>query len=234
MHIVVIGLGRFGAKLATALFDRGGEVTAIDSSSEAVERIKDRVTRAVIADCTDEVTMRDLELQDADVAVLAIGEKVETAIIATAILRRLGVCRIMSRAMSPIQRRILEEVGAHEVFSLEERMGEQMAERLIAPHVLERLILSSGHSLVEMRPRQDFVGHTLVELNLRARMGINVIAIKRRVPALDERGQSTLREVINDLPKPDDIIKADDILVLVGPDDKIQELSRSIAAEVAQ
>lgn len=231
MEYAIIGLGRFGSRLALELFNRGGEVLAIDSSKEAVERIKDHVSHTAIADCTDEIAMRDLGVQDVDVAVIAIGEKVETSILATAILRRLGVHRIMTRAVTRMQAQILSEVGAHEVFSLEESMGEQIARKLIAPHILESITLASGHSLVEIVPHKEFLGKTLKELNLRARYGINVIAIKRQIPAINERGENTIQVVLNDLPSPDEKINPDDILVVVGSDEKIEALSRLMEKE---
>jgi trk system potassium uptake protein TrkA len=227
MEYVVIGLGRFGSKLAMSLFAHGGEVMAIDNDREAVDRIKDHVSHVAIADCTDEHSLRSLGVQDMEVAVVAIGEKVETSILATSILRRLGVPRIMSRAVTKIQSQILIEVGAHEVFSLEDQMGEQMAARLIAPHILESITLSSGHSLVEVMAKREFVGKSLKELNLRASFGVNVIAIKKRVPAINEKGENIVRLELNDLPSPDQKIASEDILVVVGSDEKIQILTRS-------
>ncbi|HOT27755.1 MAG TPA: TrkA family potassium uptake protein [Candidatus Ozemobacteraceae bacterium] len=231
MQYAVLGLGRFGSKLATSLFSRGGEVLAIDSDPDAVERIKDHVSHVAIADVTDELSLRSLGLPDMDVAVVAIGEMIETSILATALLKRLGVRRILSRAVNKSQAQILTEVGATEVFSLEDQMGDQIASRLIAPHILESITLSSGHSLVEILPLKSFIGKTLKDLNLRAKAGINVIAIKRKVPSINERGENTIKVVLNDLPSPDEKITDDDILVVVGQDERISALSRSFEEE---
>ncbi|MBF0407086.1 MAG: TrkA family potassium uptake protein [Candidatus Riflebacteria bacterium] len=231
MEYAVLGLGRFGSKLAQALFARGGDVIAVDSDKDAVERLKEHVSHIAIADCTDELALRNLGIQDVDVAVVAIGEKIEISILTTAILRRLGVHRIMSRAVTKMQAQILTEVGAHEVFILEESMGEQIAKKLIAPHIHENITLSSGHSLVEMTPRQDFIGKTLKELNLRAAYGVNVIAVKRKIPDISENGENTTRIELNDLPSPDQKIRQDDILVLVGSNQRIEDLSKVIEQE---
>ncbi len=231
MQYAVIGLGRFGKKLATSLFARGGEVIAIDSDANAVENIKDHVSQAIIADCTDELTMRSIGIQDVDVAIVAIGDKIETTIIATAILKRLGVHRILSRALSKMQGQILTEVGANEVFSLEEQMGAQIAGKLIAPHILENITLSSGHSLVELEPPGIFYGKTLKELNIRAKFGVNIIAIKSRLPAINEKGENIVRVHLNDLPSPDEKITPDDILVVVGKDENIKTLSDQVQKE---
>ncbi|HEY9071920.1 MAG TPA: TrkA family potassium uptake protein [Candidatus Ozemobacteraceae bacterium] len=231
MQYAVLGLGRFGSKLATSLFSRGGEVLAIDTDPDAIERIKDHVSHVAIADATDELALRSLGIQDMDVAVVAIGEMIETSILATALLNRLGVRRILSRAVNKSQSQILTEVGASEVFSLEDQMGEQIASRLIAPHILESITLSSGHSLVEILPLRSFIGKTLKELNLRAQAGINVIAIKRKIPSINEKGENTIKVVLNDLPSPDEKITNDDILVVVGQDERISALSRSFEQE---
>lgn len=231
MQFVVLGVGRFGSKLAMSLFSKGAEVMVIDKNEEAIERIKDHVTHAVIADCTDEVTLRSLGIQDMDVAIVAIGENIETSIMATAILRRLGVPKIISRAVTRMQSQILLEVGATEVFSLEEQMGEQLASKLMAPHLLDRIELSSGHSLIEVIPPSHFIGKSLRELNLRAKVGVNVIAIKRKIPYINEMGENSVKIELNDLPSPDQLITKDDILVIVGPDEKLNLLTEEIIKE---
>ena len=139
--------------------------------------------------------------------------------------------RILSRAVNKSQSQILGEVGASEVFSLEDQMGDQIASRLIAPHILESITLSSGHSLVEILPLRSFIGKTLKELNLRAKAGINVIAIKRKIPSINEKGENTIKVVLNDLPLPDEKITNDDIMVVVGQDERISALSHSFEQE---
>ena len=231
MQYAVIGLGRFGAKLATSIFAKGGEVMAIDKDPEAVDAVKDHVSQAVQCDCTNEKALRELGVQDLDVAIVAVGDNIETSILVTAILKRLGVHRILSRALTKMQGQILSEVGAHEVFSLEEQMGEQIADRLISPHILESIKLSSGHSLTELEPPAAFIGRSLKELNVRAHYGVNVIAIKTRKPAINEKGENIVKVVLNDLPSPDEKISPNDILVLVGRDEKIRQRSELDSGE---
>jgi trk system potassium uptake protein len=231
MQYAIIGLGRFGAKLATSLHARGGEVLAIDRDEAAVERVKEQVTKCAIVDCTDELSLRATGIQEMDLVVVATGEMIETTIFTTALLKRLGIHRILARAVSKVQAQILTDVGAHEVFSLEEQMGEQMAGKLIAPHILEQITLSSGHSLIELRAPEEFQGKSLQDLHLRARAGLNVVAVKTRQPDINERGENIINTVINDLPSPDALITADDILVMVGKDEKIQHLLRSLNLE---
>lgn len=231
MDYCVIGLGRFGAKLATSLFSKGGEVLGIDIDSNTVEKIKDHISHVAIADCTDELALRSIGVQDMDVVIIAMGEKIETSILATAILKRLGVPKIMARSVNRIQAQILTEVGAHEVFSLEEFMGEQMAAKLIAPQILENIALASGHSLVEAAVPKKFLGKSLKELNLRATARVNVIAVKKRVPAINEKGENIFKMILNDLPSPDAILNKDDILVVIGSDKNLQLIFPELGGE---
>jgi trk/ktr system potassium uptake protein len=176
MLFAVIGLGRFGFKLATTLAEKGAEVIAIDSNRALVDEIKDLVSQAVCLDSTDEKALRAVGVQDVDAAVVAIGVNIEASILTTALLRRLGVSRVIGRAMTKLQGQILQEVGAKKVVYLEDQMGEQVAHSLIAPHVRERITLGTGHSLVELMPRKAFIGRTLAEIDFRAKYGVNIIA----------------------------------------------------------
>jgi trk system potassium uptake protein TrkA len=224
MLFAVIGLGRFGFKLATTLAEKGAEVLAIDIDRELVEEIKDLVSQAVCLDSTEEKALRAVGVQDVDAAVVAIGVNIEASILTTAILRRLGVGRIIGRAMTKLQGQILQEVGARKVIYLEDQMGEEVARSLIAPHVREHITLGTGHSLVELVPRKAFVGRTIAEIDFRARYGVNIIAIEKRIPRVTERGENTYDVKVNDLPSPHDRIEEGDILVVVGSNEKIEEL----------
>lgn len=225
MLFAVIGIGRFGFKLATTLAEKGAEVIAIDSDRELVEEIKDLVSQAVCLDSTDEKALRAVGVQEVDAAVVAIGLNIEASILTTAILKRLGVSRIIARAMTKLQGQILQEVGAKKVVYLEDQMGEQVARTLIAPHVREHITLGTGHSLVELVPRKEFIGRTIAEVDFRARYGVNIIAIEKRIPRVSERGESTYEVKIDDLPSPNYRIEEGDVLVVVGSNEKIQELT---------
>jgi trk system potassium uptake protein len=103
-------------------------------------------------------------------------------------------------------------------------MGEEVARSLIAPHVREHITLGTGHSLVELMPRKAFIGHTIAEIDFRAKYGVNIIAIEKRIPRVTERGESTYEVKVNDLPSPNDRIEEGDILVVVGSNEKIEDL----------
>lgn len=224
-QFAIIGLGTFGGRVARTLVDKDAEVIGIDSDPKRVEAIKDDITQALCFDATDEEALANSGVLDVDAVVVAMGERMEAAILTTAILHRLGAGYIVARAASGIHAQILHDVGADRTVLIEEQMGDQVAKGLIAPDVLEQITLSSGHSLAELRPRREMVGKRLGELGIRSRYSVNVIAIKKRVPVVDQEGENTFETKINDIPGPNDRIEQDDVLVIVGHDDDIERLA---------
>jgi trk system potassium uptake protein len=229
MLVAVIGLGTFGAKTAVRLFEKGAEVIAIDKDETLVEKIKDRVTHAVALDVTDERSLRTVNISDVDVAVVAIGENIEMSIMAVAMLRKLGVGRVIARATNPIHTHILDEIGASETVQVEEEMGEIIASRIIAPHVLQRYNFSAGYSLVEIKLGKKFTGKTLVESRIRQNYNLNIVALIKKVPYIDEAGKTAYRVEINDSPVPMDVIEEDDVVVLVGSESSLNKLFDDLA-----
>lgn len=224
LHYAVIGLGRFGTAVARTLSQKGADVLAIDHDPEVIEAIKDQVAHAVCLDATHEAAMRAAGLEGVDTAIVAVGESVETSVMATALLRKLGVPRIVARATNELHHLILEEIGASRVVNIEQEMGEQVAKSILAPDLQEKITLTSGHSMAEVVPRPEFVGRTIREIDLRARYGVNLISIQRRRPVVTEQGESRFEVTVNDLPSPDDRIEPHDILVVVGSDQAIERL----------
>ncbi|MBN2538117.1 TrkA family potassium uptake protein [candidate division WOR-3 bacterium] len=224
-QFAVIGLGTFGGRVARTLAEKGAEVIGIDSDPRRVEEFKDELTQTLQLDATSEEALTHSGVLDVDAVVVAMGERMEAAILTTAILHRLGAGMVIARAASELYAQILRDIGADRTVLIEEQMADQVAKTLIAPDVLEQITLSSGHSLVEMRPRRDMVGRKLGELDIRRSYGVNVVAIKRRVPKVSETGESVFDSVTNDIPGPDDRLEQDDLLVVVGRDEDIERLS---------
>ena len=224
MIVGVIGLGTFGAKTAASLYEKGIEVIAIDKDEVLVDKIKDRVTHAVALDVTDERSMRSVNISDVDVAVVAIGDNLEISIMSVAMLRNLGVGRIIARATSMLHEHVLKEIGASEIIKVEEEMGEIIASKIVAPHVQQRYNFAAGYSLVELKLGKKFQGKTLVESKIRHNYNLNIVALQKRVPYITEDGRSAYKVEINDCPVPMDVINADDIIVLVGSDDNFNKL----------
>lgn len=229
MLVTVIGLGTFGAKTATRLFEKGAEVIAIDHSPELIEKIKDRVTHAICMDVTVERSMRSTNISDVDVAIVAIGDNIETSILAVAMLRKLGVGKIIARATNKLHEHVLQEIGASEIIKVEEEMGEIVASKVVAPHVLQRYNFAAGYSIVEIRLGKKYEGKTLVESQIRQNYSLNIVALQKRVPYITEEGKSAFKIEINDSPMPMDVIESDDIVVLVGSEKNFDQLFTDLA-----
>ncbi|UCG31411.1 MAG: TrkA family potassium uptake protein [candidate division WOR-3 bacterium] len=224
-QFAVIGLGAFGRKVATILAEKGADVIAIDKNRESVESIKEQVSAAIVLDSTDENAMKAAEINDVDAAVVALGDNQEEAILITAILKKMGISRIYARAINQLYAHVLKSVGADTVIVIEEQMGEDLAKRLLSPEIYQHVVLTTGHSLVEIEARPDFIGKSLRDLDFRKNYGLNIIAIQRKVPKVDEDGKITQTIEVNDVPGPDDRIEKGDILVVVGADENLEKMS---------
>jgi trk system potassium uptake protein TrkA len=220
--VIVVGLGRFGMQVARSLARRGLEVIAVDEDPALVEQVKDEVHHAVTLDATNEQALRTLPLDAADAAVVAMGEDLEANIFITALLKKVGVRRIIARASTELHARILSEVGAGKVVFVEVQMGEALAETLALRGAHERVPLSTGHVFVEISPPRDVVGRSIRDLNLRARHGLTIVAVTQHVPVVDEEGAPSTERRVLDPPDPDYIIAEGDTLAILGRPERLE------------
>jgi len=225
MQFLVIGLGTFGRKVTMTLLENGAEVVAIDRDKNKVEAVKDKVTIAMVLDSTDEEAMHTAHIEDVDAAVVALGNAQEEAILTTAILKRMAIFPIMARAANTLYEHVLKLVGADRVVIIEEQMGEYEAKRLLAPEIREKIVLTTGHSLVELEARKEFIGKSLKELDIRNKYGVNVVSIQRKSTHVNDQGKVYESTEVNDLPGPDDTIQKGDILLIVGEEDDIERMA---------
>lgn len=225
MQFLVIGLGTFGRKVAVTLLENGAEVVAVDRDKDKVEMVKDKMTIAMVLDSTDEEAMRTAHIEDVDAAVVALGNAQEEAILTTAILKRMGIFPIMARAANTLYEHVLKLVGADRVVIIEEQMGVYEAKRLLAPEIREKIVLTTGHSLVELKARKEFIGKSLKDLDIRNRYGVNVVSIQRKKTNVNEQGKVYESVEVNDLPGPEDTVQKDDVLLVVGAEDDIERMA---------
>ena len=219
-RFAVIGLGRFGSRLANNLASAGQEVIAIDKNKRLIEEMRDRVTLAVALDATDERALRSQGVDQVDVAIVGIGDAFESATLITVILKQLGVPRIISRASAPTSAHIMKRIGADEIVTPEDESADRWAVNLTNPWFLSRFELDTGHSIVEINTPPSWVGKTLIELKLRHEYGVHVVAIK--TPRRGENDEAQ-RWVLH-LPMPDQPLDEHDMLVLIGSDDNLSRL----------
>jgi len=221
---VVVGLGIFGAAVAKTLVEKGCEVLAIDEDEEKVKEISEIVTQAVQADATDEKTLRSLGVDKMDMAVISTGENMEASILVTLLMKELGVKTIVAKAISPSHGTVLRKIGATRVVFPERDIGVRLAESLASPDILEHIALSPEYGILEVHAPKSFIGSTLRKINVRAKHGVIIIAIKRKLPYLTETGESDFKEEILITPEADEEVADGDILVVLGPNKKIDNL----------
>lgn len=205
---VVIGLGLFGSSVARQLCALGAEVLAIDTNSELVQQVSGDVTSAVVADARDAEVLRALGAQACDCAVVAIGNDLAGSVLATMNLKELGVGHIVCKAHDETHRRVLEKLGADKVVIPEKEVADKLARSLTSHNVLDFIELSSDYGIVEIPTPKAWVGKSLKELNVRARLGVNIIAIERN-------------DKISVSPRAEFQIGRDDILVVLGDYDSL-------------
>lgn len=214
----VIGLGRFGSRLAQNLARAGYEVIAIDKDRDVVEDIRDHVTVAVALDATDEQALLMQGVDKVDIAVVGIGDNFEAIVLCTVLLKQLGVKRVISRATSHTLARILVRIGADDVVNPEDESADRWSQRLTRPHFLNQIEFHEGYSIVEMRAPAQWVGSSLAQLDLRASRGLHVVAIKRLKDPADPGS------VRVEMPGPTDPLRPTDVLILMGKDDDLAKL----------
>ncbi|HEX9883416.1 MAG TPA: TrkA family potassium uptake protein [Desulfobaccales bacterium] len=211
-HIVVIGLGEFGRELAQQLA-KECEVLALDREEAMVEAILDKVQRALILDVRDFHALSSVVSGDFDEGIVSMGESLESSILATLHLKKIGVKRIWAKATTEDHAAILKSIGASEIIFPERETARRLAAQLINPNLLDFIPLEEDYRVMDVAPPDSFCGHTLVELDLRRRFGVFVLAIKELVP---------MRFVF--LPSPDFVIKPSDILVMIGKEEDLIRL----------
>ena len=192
---IVIGLGRFGSSIARQLCQLGAEVLAVDSNEENVQQIANDVTHAVVADARDKEVLRALGAREVDSAIVAIGKNLAASVLAVMNLKELGVPYVVCKAHDETHRRVLEKLGVDRVVIPEQEHAQRLGRSLFTHNVLDYIELSPDYGILELPAPKNWVGKSLKELNVRAKMGVNIIAVRSEnkvnvSPAADYRIQS--------------------------------------------
>ena len=176
----VIGLGRFGTKIATSLYEYGEDVIAIDNNEELVNEIADNVTRAATADAKNKSELLHLGVAECDCAIVALGSDLAASVLVTMNVKSLVVKHIICKAHDDTHREILEKLGADKVIIPERDVAVKTARALASPDFLEFIDLSEEYGIIEVVPPKPWVGKTIRELNIRNKYGVNIIAVKKK------------------------------------------------------
>lgn len=176
---IVVGLGRFGSGVARELCRHGCEVLAMDVSNELVSQVANDVTHAVVGDGGDREVLRALGAADFDCGIVAIGDDLAASVLVTMNLKELGVPKVICKAHDDTHRRVLEKLGADQVMIPEQEQASRLARSLSSPNVLDYIELSDEYGIIETPAPASWNGQSLKDLNVRAKLGINILAIRR-------------------------------------------------------
>lgn len=210
-EFLVAGLGRFGTSVAITLKKSGCQVLAVDKDEEKIEDILKEVTHAVTADVTDPDQLKDLGVKNYDGAIIAIGSEFETSILATILIKEMGIPFVLAKASSDVQARILKKVGADKIILPEKEMGVRVATNLTMGNFFDAIEISATYSMMEVDALPEWENRKLHELNLRAKHGLNVIGIRHG-------------EELEISPGPDSKISHNDIMIVIGKNDILNSL----------
>ncbi|MEE1193515.1 MAG: TrkA family potassium uptake protein [Phascolarctobacterium sp.] len=209
-QFLVAGLGLFGTSVAVTLQGLGYDVYALDSDESIVQDLSMQLPYVVCGDASDKKTLQSLPLEDVDVAVVAIGN-VERNMMATMLLKELGIKQVVSKAINSLHGAMLSKIGADKVIFAERDMGERLAHNLISAGVMDYIELSSEISVMSLPIPTEFVGKNLIEADLRRRYDVNVVAIKRDG-----------RTLVN--PKAQEVFQPEDEIVVLGTHEGVKRM----------
>ncbi|WP_053362019.1 TrkA family potassium uptake protein [Bacillus sp. FJAT-27251] len=212
-EFAVIGLGRFGGSICKELSEQGVPVMAIDNNEERVNKFAAIASHAVCGDTTDEQVLKSLGIRNFDHVIVAIGDNIQASILTTLMLKELGVNKITVKAQNDYHEKVLRKIGADFVVHPERDMGRRIAHNIVSNNVLDYLELSDEHSIAEIVASSKLGGHSIIDLNIRAKYGINIVAIKR--------GNDILVS-----PQADELIQTGDILIIIGADTDINRFEK--------
>ncbi|MGO0060006.1 potassium channel family protein [Brevibacillus fluminis] len=202
-QFAVIGMGRFGSSVARTLYEMDYEVMGIDEDEERINENIQYVTHAIAADSTDEMALKEIGIRNFDVVVVSIGADIQASILTVLILKELGVKKIVAKAQNERHGQVLYKVGADRVVFPERDMGVRVAHNLISANVLDFIELAEDYSVAEVAASPSMLGKTIRQLDVRAKYGVNIIAIKSN-------------DRFNIAPRPDQMIERNDVLVVIG------------------
>lgn len=200
---VVVGLGRFGSEVARQLHALGCEVLAMDMNSELVQQMAQDVTHAVVADGQDKEVLKALGVRNMDCAIIAIGGDLAASVLVTMNMKELGVPYVVCKAHDETHRRVLEKLGADKVVIPEKENAARLARGLSSPNVLDYIELSEDYGIVEVPAPKIWCAKSLKELNIRAKLGVSILAVRRN-------GK------INVSPAAEFQIESGDVMVILG------------------
>ena len=222
MKYLVVGLGSFGASLSQKLTALGNEVIGIDTNMQKVELYKEKISHTICMDATDEFAVAGLPLKETDVVIVAIGEERGVNIMATALLKNMGVKRLVSRAINPLQEKVLLAIGVDEIVHPEEESAERWAKRFCLKNVVDSFELGEDYSILEATLPARYIGKSIENVGFRKRFNILVLSTIKQTEVTGFTGTKRKKTVVRGVVTPDLVLEAGDVLVLYGANTDLQ------------
>lgn len=210
---VVFGLGKFGQAVADKLIDAGADVMVVDNNEDVIEAYSSKATSAIEADLTDPAAIKALGISNIECAVVAMGMSLEASIMCTMVAKESGVKWVVAKAGNDRMGAVLSKIGADEIIFPEEESGVRTARSLLTNNFLEYFEVSDDICLIEMLPKEKWVGKSLKELNLRKKFGLNVVGIRDGV--------------VNEFVDPDVPLKKDETLLILIHKNNLSKLDKN-------
>lgn len=226
MKVIIIGLGNFGSSLAKKLTASGNEVIGVDIKMAKIEALKEKVTHTVCLDSTDEQAVGTLPLVDADIVLICIGENEGANVMATALMKKLGVKRLISRAVTPLHQTVLEAMGVEEIIHPEEETADKWTKKLNFKSVIESFDLTGDYSIVEVNAPKWVVGKTILDVGFRKNFNLVILTTIKKEKQTNFLGVSTEKIRVQGVASSKTVIAENDILVFYG---HIKDIRRFIA-----
>lgn len=211
-NYVIIGAGIFGESLALNLMELGRDVMVVDSNEDVINKIANFVTHAICADVSNPDVLMDLGLETMDAAIVAIGDNLEAAVLATTTLKEIGIKQIVCKAKTLLHAKVLKKVGADEVIIPELDAGKNLANSMSSEQIIEYIHIHEDFSVLEVFAPEEWINHTILSLNVRAKYGITILGIYRDV------------ETFIGNPSPDTMILEKDCVVIYGSREEIGKI----------
>ncbi|GAA3408838.1 TrkA family potassium uptake protein [Paenibacillus hodogayensis] len=215
-QFAVIGLGRFGSSLAKELVNQDLEVLGIDRDEETVEEMSDVLTHAIVADSTEEETLRSIGIRNFDCAIVAIGNDIQASIMTAILLKDLGVKKVVAKALTELHGKVLERLGVDRIIYPERDMGIRVAHQLANPNLLDYIELSKEYTIAELSVPQKLNGVSLQKLDPRAKYGCSVVAINKSSGIIIA-------------PAAADVLNERDVMVIIGTNKQIESFEEELA-----
>lgn len=210
--VLIIGMGRLGTHLAEKMQDLGHDVMILDNREEKIAGLASRFTDARIAEYTREDVLAALDIPSFDICFITVGDNLEASLLTTVYLKKLGAKYVASRARDDVQCELLKKIGADEIIYADGETADKLAIRHNGNNIFDYVALSDGYAIFEVPIIKQWIGKSIMELDVRKKYNINIIAIKRN-------------EKLDPAPMPDFVFEQDDHIFVMGKSRDVFKLS---------